>query len=194
MKTKFLRGTSMMKTLELPSRAAWRDWLARNYDSVREIWLVFDNRHSRPSEITYDDAVEEALCYGWVDSLIKHLDDCHYARKFTPRKPDSRWSTANRRRYEKLAAAGLLATPGVNRPPTSRSGDAPRLDPFRVPTYIQEAIAANAAASRFFERLAPSQRRLYIGWIDGAKKEETRRRRLKEALESMSAGKALGLK
>jgi uncharacterized protein YdeI (YjbR/CyaY-like superfamily) len=125
--------------------------------------------------ITYDDAVEEAHRFGWIDSLVKRLDGRQYALKFTPRKPDGKWSAPNRRRYEKLAAAGLLSAAGISRPPTSRSGDAPPPSRFLVPRYIREVGRANAAASRFLEQVSPSQRRLYAAWIDAAKKEETKR-------------------
>ena len=144
--------------------------------------------------IAYDDSVCEALCYGWIDSLIKRLDDDRYARKFTPRKPESKWSTANRRRYEDLKARGLLAPPGLDRPPTGRSGDAPRPSLVEIPSYIEEGIAANAKAAACFAKLSPSCRRAYIGWIDSAKREETKAKRLREALDMMAAGKQLGLK
>ncbi len=134
------------------------------------------------------------MCFGWVDSLVKRLDDDRYARKFTPRQPHSRWSDANRRRYADLEARGLLAPAGLARPPTNRSGDAPRPDADRVPAYIEQRIKRNARAWRNFEQLAPSYRRAYVGWIDSAKRESTRDKRLREAVQLLAAGKKLGLK
>src|SRR5262245_10098479 len=102
-----------LRTLDVRSRQQWRNWLQTHHDSVAEIWLVFHELHTDKKSISYDDAVEEALCFGWIDSIIRRLDDNRYARKFTPRKPDSRWSTINRQRYAKLKSCGLLAEPGL---------------------------------------------------------------------------------
>ena len=183
-----------MKPLEVRSRNEWRKWLAKHHASVSEVWLVFNKRHSARPSVDYEAAVEEALCFGWIDSLIKRLDDERYARKFTPRKPVSRWSTANRRRYAALQARGLLRAPGLKRPPTGRSGDAPRPPVSRLPAYIERGLKADPAAWTYFERLAPSYRRVYIAWIDSAKHEETRHRRLQEAIRLLAAGRKLGLK
>ncbi len=183
-----------LKTLEVRGRQQWRKWLQENHASVAEIWLVFHKRHTERESIRYDDAIDEALCFGWVDSLVKRLDDDRYARKFTPRKADSRWSTVNRRRYAKLKAAGRLAAPGLARPPTKRSGDAPRPSPSAIPDYIAAQLRASPPAWEFFLQLAPSYRRAYIGWIDSAKREETRQKRLREAVALLAARQKLGLK
>src|SRR5437016_14683221 len=114
-----------LKTFNAQTLKHWRKWLADHHDSESEIWLVFYKQHTGRASIDYLDAIDEALCFGWIDSLIKRLDEDRYARKFTPRKPDSKWSTINRQRYAKLKAAGLLAAPGLARMPTRRSGDAP---------------------------------------------------------------------
>lgn len=161
---------------------------------MREIWLVFHKRHTGRTSLRYDDAVEEALCFGWIDSIIKRLDAARYARKFTPRKATSRWSTANRRRYADLARRGLLAEPGLQRAPTQASGDAPRPSVVGMPPYIERAVKGHPRAWRTFQQLAPSYRRAFIGWIDSAKREETKERRLAEALRLLAAGKKLGLK
>jgi uncharacterized protein YdeI (YjbR/CyaY-like superfamily) len=183
-----------MKTLDVRTRGRWRAWLAKHHDSVSEVWLVFHKQHTGRACLSYDDAVEEALCFGWVDSLIKRLDDERFARKFTPRKADSRWSTANRRRYAKLKAAGLMTAVGLKRPPTSRSGDAPQLPDGKVPAYIERELRASPAAWRFFEQLAPSYRRLYCTYIDSAKREETKRKRLQAVISELSAGRKPGMK
>lgn len=158
------------------------------------MWLVFHKRQTGQPSIAYDDAVNEALCLGWIDSLVKRLDDDRYARKFTPRKPDSRWSTANRKRFAQLQASGRLMPAGLKRAPTERSGDAPRPSLSKVPRYIQQALSSRPAARNYFESLAPSCRRMYIAWIDSAKQPETKARRLREAVDLLAAGKKLGLK
>ena len=185
---------SEFKTLEVRTRQAWRTWLAEHHDSDTEIWLVFRKRRTGAGSLAYDDAVEEALCHGWIDSIIRRLDDARYARKFTPRKAGSKWSTSNRRRYADLKSRGLLAAPGLKRAPTSRSGDAPRVSDSELPPYIERALRENPRALKFFEQLAPSYRRAYIGWIDSARREQTKERRLREALSLLAAGKKLGLK
>ena len=176
-----------MQTVEVHTLAQWRTWLRRNHASVSEIWLVF--RKGGAPTLIYEDAICEALCWGWVDSLIKRLDDERYARKFTPRKPDSRWSTINRRRYEEMRKQGLLQKPGLDRPPTERSGDAPQVT--GVPAYFEAALRPVWGQ---WERLAPSCKRQYIGWVDSAKRDETKQKRLTEVLDMIAAGKKLGLK
>jgi len=176
--------------LEVPDREQWRTWLRRNHSSVSEIWLVF--RKHGALTLAYEDAICEALCWGWVDSLIKRLDDDRYARKFTPRKPGAKWSTINRNRYQRMQAEGLLQKPGLDRPPTARSGDAPK--PTTVPPYIEEALKSAPKAQAEFQRIPPSHKRQYIAWIDSAKKEETKQKRLLEAIQRLSTGQKLGMK
>jgi uncharacterized protein YdeI (YjbR/CyaY-like superfamily) len=183
-----------VKTLDARSGEQWRKWLARHHDSASEVWLVFHKRHTGRLSIAYDDAVDEALCFGWIDSLIMRLDDDRYARKFTPRRPDSRWSTSNRKRYAQLKASGRLTPAGLKRAPTDRSGDAPRPSPSKVPQYIQQALRSRPAALSYFESLAPSYRRMYIAWIDSARRQETKTRRLQEAIALLVAGKKPGMK
>ena len=99
----------------------WRDWLAKHHGSETEVWLIFHKRHTGVVSIDHKDALDEALCFGWVDSLVKRLDDRRYAIKFTPRRADSRWSASNRKRYAKLKASGRLQPAGLNQAPTDRT-------------------------------------------------------------------------
>jgi uncharacterized protein YdeI (YjbR/CyaY-like superfamily) len=186
--------TTELMTLEVRDRQQWRTWLGEHHASSPGVWLVFYKDHTRVKSIPYEDSVCEALCFGWIDSLVKRLDDDRYARKFTPRQPASKWSTINRRRYVDLKERGLLAAPGLERAPTSRSGDAPRPSASVIPSYIEKQLRANARAWNYFEQLAPSCRRAYLGWIDSAKREETKGKRLREAIGLLAAGKKLGLK
>jgi uncharacterized protein YdeI (YjbR/CyaY-like superfamily) len=181
------------KTLEVGTLEEWRRWLAEHHDRESEIWLVFHKRHTGRPSIAYEDAVDEALCHGWIDSLVKRLDDASYARKFTPRKADSRWSALNRERYARLQAAGRLKAAGLERAPSSRRSDPPPV-PARVPGYIARALRRHGKAWAFFQSLAPSQRRLYVLWIDSARREETKARRLQQAIAKLAAGEKLGLK
>jgi len=183
-----------IETVDLRARPQWRKWLQQHHDSKSEIWLVFHKRHTGVTSISYDDAVEEALCFGWIDSILRRLDDERYARKFTPRNAASKWSTANRRRYAELERRGALAQPGMQRRPGARSGDAPQPSTSVIPRYIKDRLKSNARAWRYFNQLAPSYRKSYVAWIDSAKRQETKEKRLREALTMLTAGKKLGLK
>ena len=183
-----------IETVEVQDRQEWRKWLKEHSDSNSDIWLVFHKRHTGAESISYNDAVEEALCFGWIDSLVQRLDDARYARKFTPRRAGSKWSTTNRRRYADLKSRGVLAAPGLRRAPTNRDGDAPRLSVSALPPYIEETLKTVPRAWQHFNQLAPSYQRAYIGWIESAKREETKERRLREALSLLASGKKLGLK
>jgi uncharacterized protein YdeI (YjbR/CyaY-like superfamily) len=109
-----------VKTYDARTAARWHKWLEKHHDSESEVWLVFYKVHTGVKSITYQDALDEALCFGWVDSRVKRLDDDRFARKFTPRKPDSRWSDTNRKRYAELQAEGRLMPSGADRAPTAR--------------------------------------------------------------------------
>jgi uncharacterized protein YdeI (YjbR/CyaY-like superfamily) len=186
-----------MKTLLVRTLDEWRDWLTEHHASEPEIWMIFHKRHTGLASIDHKDALDEALCFGWVDSLVKRLDDRRFALKFTPRRADSRWSAVNRKRYAELKAAGRLKPPGIERPPSDR-GSAPRPPrlamPLKLPAYIQTALRNHPKALRNFDALAPAQRRRYYAWIESAKREETKLRRLNEAIRLLAGGKVLGLK
>ena len=189
-----VRRSNDSEMFQARTRAEWHTWLADHHQSASSVWLVFHKRGTGKSSITYSDALDEALCFGWIDSLLKRIDDERYARKFKPRKPGSSWSTINRKRWAELKASGRLMPAGLKRAPTHRSGDAPRRSPSGAPPYIEEALRRHPAAHKYFESLAPSYRRMYIGWVDSAKREETKARRLGEAIALLAAGKKLGLK
>ena len=189
-----MMSAKSLKTLDVRSRRLWRKWLEKNHAAEPEVWLVFYKQHTGEKSIELGDAIDEALCFGWIDSLVRRLDDDRYARKFTPRKLDSRWSTINRRRYAELKAQGRLAQPGLDRPPTARSGDAPRPSITALPLYIDKELRANPPAREHFEKLAPSCKRNYIAWVDSAKRDETKQKRLREMLGLLEAGRKLGLK
>jgi uncharacterized protein YdeI (YjbR/CyaY-like superfamily) len=186
-----------IKTLDVRTRAQWHAWLGKHYASVAEIWLVFHKQHTGKPSIDYEAAVEEALRFGWIDSLVRRLDAERYARKFTPRKAESRWSDLNKRRYASLEKRGLLMDAGrANAPADKRAYTLRQRRPLdaALPRYIERALKADPAAWRFFGTLAPSYRRAYVGWIDAAKREETRERRLREAVARLANGEKLGLK
>lgn len=180
--------------LEVRDRRAWRHWLERHHATSSGVWLVYFKPHTGRSGVIYDDSVCEALCFGWVDSLIKRLDDDRYARKFTPRKPGSQWSESNRKRWTQMKKQGLLADAGVAAAPTKSHDGARPILSDELPDEVRSALRRDAKAWRAFDALAPSQQRNYVLWIAMAKKAETRARRLSEAIALLRAGKRLGLK
>ena len=185
--------TTELATLQLRSRRQWRAWLAEHHATSPGVWLVFPKAHTGVESLGYEDAVREALCFGWIDSLVRRLDDDRFARKITPRKPTSRWSESNRKRWAELEAAGLLAPAGRASAPTSRSY-APRPAVPDLPGYLAKALKTKAEAWEFFRRLPPTERRRFVLWIHTAKRPETREKRIRESIALLAAGKRLGLK
>jgi uncharacterized protein YdeI (YjbR/CyaY-like superfamily) len=184
--------------LSIESRQLWRDWLQTHHRNEKEIWLIFSKGNKAANDLDYDGSVEEALCFGWVDSLIKHIDETHYARKFTPRKPGSAWSETNRRRFAKMVQQDLITDPGlaVFPFPISKVDDSP-IPVHKFPPLSPELeveLKKNPKAWDFYQTLTPSQQNLYAGWIMTAKKEETRQKRLREAVVLLEQNKKLGLK
>jgi uncharacterized protein YdeI (YjbR/CyaY-like superfamily) len=133
------------------------------------------------------------LCVGWIDSLVKRLDDDRYAVKVTPRRSTSKWSDINRKRWAELQVAGLLTSAGLTAAPTENTY-APRPVIPELPAYIAKALKANSKAWKFFRELAPRERRNFVVWIHTAKRPETRERRTRESIRLLAAGKKLGLK
>src|SRR5262249_51471023 len=152
---------------------------------------VFHKAHTRIKSIRYEDMVREALCFGWIDSLVKRLDADRYALKVTPRRPTSKWSDINRKRWAELEAAGLLTAAGLAAPPTSNTYR-PRPVIPDLPAYIAGALKANSRAWAFFQELAPTYRRDFVVWIHTAKRPETRERRVRESIALLAAGQKLG--
>lgn len=182
-----------LETLEVRNRQEWRTWLGKNSSSSPGVWLVFYKKHTRVKSLAYEDSVREALCFAWIDSLVKRLDADRYLLKFTPRKPTSKWSDSNRKRWAELEAAGLLTPAGEAAAPTGNRY-APKPTIPELPSYIAKALKANRCAWDFFQKLSPTNRRQYVVWIHIAKREETRERRLADSIKLLAAGKQLGLR
>ena len=182
-----------LNSLQVVNRRAWRAWLTKHHASSPGVWLVRYKTHSGVESIPYEDLVREALCFGWIDSLVKRLDDDRYAVKVTPRKPTSKWSTLNLTRWMELKKAGLLAPAGLAAAPTNNTYTPKPVIP-ELPDYIAKALKANPRAWTFFQELAPSYRRHFIAWIHIAKQPATRARRIRESISLLAAGKKLGLK
>jgi uncharacterized protein YdeI (YjbR/CyaY-like superfamily) len=179
--------------LDIRNAERRRAWLGAHHASSAGVWLVFHKNHTGRASVPYEDAVRHALCFGWIDSLIKRLDDDRYARKFTPRKPTSKWSALNRKRRTELGRCGLLESAGAAAAPTENTY-APRPRVPELPAYVTKALKGNTKAWKAFQSLAPTHRRDFVVWIHTAKRLETREKRVRESIALLAAGKKLGLK
>lgn len=177
----------------------WREWLAINYESMKPVWLVFFNKTSGQPTMTYEEAVGEALCYGWIDGMIKNLDDQRYMRRFTRRRAGSKWSELNKSRIDRLINEGRMAGPGLAMINAAKQDGSwnlaarPELD-LSMPADLRSALDKNPSAAEFFSSLAPSQKKNFIGWIVSAKRETTRAARIGESVSLLANRKKLGLK
>lgn len=171
------------------SRAAWRSWLEKNHDRAEDLWIVFVKAHTGKPRLTYAEAVEEALCFGWIDTTVQKIDDDHYRQRFTSRTNLTNWSKINLDRFARMEAAGLMTGAGRAKRPAVVDPPRKRLQVGApVPELVQQALDQHPKAKAFFETLAPGYRRDYLRFITEPKKEETRQRRLEEALRRLSNG------
>ena len=157
------------KLLRVKDRKAWRKWLAKNHDKEKDIWLVYYKKESGKKRIPYNDAVEEALCYGWIDSTIKTVDSESNAQRFTPRKKNSPLSEMNKERVRRLIESKKMTKFGLE----SISHDldkeqTPRK--FKLPADITMELKKNPVAWKNFRNFPESYKHIRIGWIEGARK------------------------
>jgi uncharacterized protein YdeI (YjbR/CyaY-like superfamily) len=189
-----------MKKVYAKNRKEWRAWLSENHDQKAEIWLVYFKKGTGKASIAYAESVEEALCYGWIDSIIKRIDGQRYARKFTPRKENSRWSASNIQRVEKMIAAGLMTSHGMKLVEAAKERGTwgkPQQKPvlqYKLQPEFAEALQNNPKALETFEQFAPTYQKQFIGWIEVAKRSDTKAKRIKESIQLLAEGKKLGLR
>jgi uncharacterized protein YdeI (YjbR/CyaY-like superfamily) len=196
-----------MKDLEyihFISSEQFRSWLQKNHEVSPGIWMVFYKKHLNRECIKYSEALEEALCFGWIDSIIKKTDEEKYARKFTPRTDTKKWSELNRKIAARLIKNGKMTEAGLKKLGYSReSGTVPEDEniikekntkEIEIPDFIIRELAVNEPALINFNNLAPTYKKHFILWITNAKKEETVLNRLKESIELLKQNKKLGLK
>jgi uncharacterized protein YdeI (YjbR/CyaY-like superfamily) len=189
-----------MKTIYIRNRGEWREWLAKNHNKEAQgIWLVFYKKGSDQASIDYEDAVEEALCFGWIDSIIKNIDAEKYIRKFTPRKIDSRWSELNKKRAAKAMREGKMTQYGLLKMEAAKKSglwdkdSRPKMN-IKIQEEFADALKKNKKAEEFYNKLAPSYKKHFIGWIQSAKQQQTKNSRIKESIDLLAQGKKLGLK
>lgn len=173
--------------LRLSDKSRWRAWLKKNYKSRDEIWLVYAKKHTGKPRISYNDAVEEALCFGWIDSIVKTVDEDHFAQRFSVRKNTSNWSQPNIERLRLLVAEDRVM-PEVLETLPDLSGDN-----FEVPPDILEVIKANDAAWSNFQSFSPAYIRIRISYIDaGRSRPEVFEKRLSNFIKKTEENKLIG--
>jgi uncharacterized protein YdeI (YjbR/CyaY-like superfamily) len=182
------------ETLIVKDRKAWRRWLAANHDRKKEIWLIHYKKHTGKKGVSLNDAVEEALCFGWIDSTVKRIDSEKYAHRYSPRNPSSVWSDSNVKRVKRMIKEGKMTEIGLRK---YRAGQKKyweikklraQVAREEIPPHLKEALAKNKKAETLFRKLPPSHRLRYVYWISEAKKEETKKRRAENAVEMILKG------
>jgi uncharacterized protein YdeI (YjbR/CyaY-like superfamily) len=171
-------------------------WLEANHDSSQGIWLKIAKKGASEPSVTYEEAVELALCFGWIDSQVRRFDDQHYLQRFTPRRPRGRWSKINREKAEALIAAGKLRPAGLAEVEAAKADgrweaayEGQRT--AKVPPDLQRELDANPAACEFFASLSSANRYAIIYRLDDAKKPETRVRRLRKFIAMLERGEKI---
>jgi uncharacterized protein YdeI (YjbR/CyaY-like superfamily) len=174
-------------SLHVSSSREWRKWLQQNNSNQTEIWLEIRKKGSTVSGISYDDALNEALCFGWIDGKMKSMNKDMYVLRFSPRRKNSIWSMANRQRAESLVAAGRMRKSGLAAIEQARangrwsSAYSSKVKPD-TPSDLEQRLSQNPQAWRNFQDMAISYQTMYIQWILDAKRPQTRSRRIAEVV------------
>ena len=184
------------ETLYLTNRKEWRTWLKQNHRKKKEIWLIYYKKHTGKPRIPYGHAVEEALCFGWIDSTVQRLNSERYVQKFTPRKSGSRWSRLNIQRARKMIKEKRMTKAGLAllKETEKKKPDTPiAKKTHTIPSDLRKALARNRKALENFNNFAPSYKKLYALWVLDAKKKETREKRIKRVVERSARNEKPGM-
>ena len=175
------------------NRKAWRDWLEKNHATSPGVWLIYYKKTSGKSGIVYNEAVEEALCFGWIDSTMRPMDEERYMQRFTPRKPKSGWSGLNKKRIEKMMSEGLMTKPGLDRIEAAKKDGSweslDHIDAIQLPEDFEKALSKNKKAKTNFENFPPFSKKQFLYHINQAKRPETRKERIKLCVQMAAANK-----
>ncbi|AFY31020.1 YdeI family protein [Calothrix sp. PCC 7507] len=175
------------------NRQEWRQWLEKNYDSSLGVWLIYYKVKSGQPSVQYSEAVKEALCFGWIDSKVKSLDENRYMQIFTPRKPKSVWSKLNKQYIAELIEQDLMTEAGLIKIAAAKQdGSWTSLDAIEaliIPPDLKQALAVNETANKYFEELSNSTKKNILFWIESAKRPETRWKRIEQTIISAAQQK-----
>lgn len=179
--------------IEFADRAGWRAWLDRNSESSQGVWLAIGKKGNPITSLMYEDAVEEAVRFNWIDSMAQALDDARYRQMFTPRKPGSEWSRSNKERVQRLTEAGMMTPIALAAVEAAKAdGSWSALDDVEdlvVPDDLAAALDAEPEAAANFASFTDSARKAILYWIATAKREETRARRIGKTVEAVAEGR-----
>jgi uncharacterized protein YdeI (YjbR/CyaY-like superfamily) len=171
------------------TREEWRQWLVNNHSHSQGVWLIYYKKVSGKTRIPYNEAVEEAICFGWIDGKIKSVNEDCYMQWYTPRRKGSKWSKLNISRAQNLIAAGRMEPAGMVE--YEKAIKKPDLvynvrsdENIQVPDDLMSVLKSNSAAYDNFISFPPSSRKLYIFWLNSAKREETRKKRIERIVEN----------
>ena len=182
--------------LMFATREEWRGWLEENHARSDGIWLAYYKKDTGKPSVQYEEAVEEAICFGWIDSQVKTIDDERYMQRYTPRKKSSVWSESNKERVVSMIEQGKMTEAGMAVVlEAQRGGNWDELTPvdnLEVPPDLEAALAANGKAQENFSHLSPSHRKKFLYWIHSAKTGETRKKRVKKTVKQVAMGKKPG--
>lgn len=179
------------------SRSQWRTWLEKNHATEDEVWLVYYKKNTGKQTVNYIESVKEALCFGWIDGTKKRIDDERYMHRFTPRKPNSKWSPTNIKLAKELIESGAMTGAGLAAFRKRKTYDEPFLQAkqqAKLASEYEQVLKKNEKAWKNFNKLAPSYRKNYVAWLQSAKKPETRERRLQELIRVLEKNRKLGMK
>lgn len=175
-----------LEQVEVASRAQWRAWLKKNHGRTEGIWLVSYKKHVVGKHLSWDGIVEEALCFGWIDSTARALDADRRMLYVRPRKPKSVWSRINKARIETLVAQKRMAAPGLRAIELAKANGSwsaiDHVETLAVPDDLANALFRNKKAQAFFDAFPPSSRKIILHWISSAKTAATRDKRIKETV------------
>jgi len=169
------------------SRQAWREWLEANHESKQAVWLIYYKKKSNLPTVLYSDAVDEALCFGWIDSKAKPIDEEKYMQFFTKRKPKSIWSKINKEKIERLTKEGLMTQAGFEIIEIAKQNGSWNIldesEALIVPEDLKKGFQKSTAAMDYFSSLSRSDKRNILQWLVLAKRQETREKRITEIIE-----------
>lgn len=187
-----MSGAKQFERIEPATRAAWRSWLCQHHRQGDSVWLVNWKKTSGKQAFTMDEAVEEALCFGWIDSLPRKLDEARTMLLISPRKPKSAWSAVNKARVERMIAAGLMTSAGLAKIEAAKAdGSWDKLnsvDTLIAPTDLAHAFRRHEGSKAQWDAFPPSVRRGILEWLDAARTEVTREKRLEEIASLAARG------
>lgn len=187
-----------METIFCRNREEWRIWLEKNHKNEREVWLIYMKKHTKKQSISYSEAVEEALCFGWIDSLVRSIDKESYMQKYTPRKANSVWSLVNKKRVEKLMKENKMTSSGLELVEIAKKNGQwdkaySSKKNLEMPDNLMKALKSNPVAYKNFNHFPATAKNNYIAWVLAAKRNDTIDKRIKTVVERSEKNMKPGL-